>query len=83
MILNDNYRTFKTWDNERGKKHSIIVVAEGVMSAVELAEEIKKEMDLETRVSVLGHIQRGGSPTASDRVLASRLGAKQLNFIGR
>ncbi|WP_096189705.1 6-phosphofructokinase [Evansella halocellulosilytica] len=67
--------------HERGKKHSIIVVAEGVGSGVEIGKEIQNETKLETRVTVLGHIQRGGSPTASDRVLASRLGAKAVELL--
>lgn len=66
---------------ERGKKHSIIVVAEGVASGVEVGKEIKKLTDYDTRVSVLGHIQRGGSPTAFDRVLASRLGAYAVELL--
>lgn len=67
--------------NDRGKKHSIIVVAEGVGSGVEFAKEIEKATSLETRVSVLGHVQRGGSPTAFDRVLASRLGAYAVELL--
>lgn len=66
---------------ERGKKHSIIVLAEGVMSAAELAAILKDKYHLETRVSVLGHIQRGGSPTGFDRVLASRLGARAVELL--
>ncbi|MGG3887855.1 6-phosphofructokinase [Metabacillus fastidiosus] len=66
---------------ERGKKHSIIIVAEGVASGVDIAEEIEKATSLDTRVSVLGHIQRGGSPTAFDRVLASRLGAYAVELL--
>lgn len=66
---------------ERGKKHSIIIVAEGVMSAGELATLLKEKADIETRVSVLGHIQRGGSPTGRDRVLASQLGAKAVEVL--
>lgn len=65
----------------RGKKHSIIVVAEGVMSGVELAEKLREKIDSDVRVSVLGHIQRGGTPTASDRVLASRLGARAVELL--
>lgn len=65
----------------RGKKHSIIVVAEGAGSAVDIGNKIQKEAQLETRVTVLGHIQRGGSPTASDRVLASRLGARAVELL--
>lgn len=66
---------------ERGKKHSIIIVAEGVGSGFEFGERISKEMNMETRVTVLGHIQRGGSPTGSDRVLASRLAAKAVDLL--
>ncbi|MFD1927148.1 6-phosphofructokinase [Sporosarcina siberiensis] len=65
----------------RGKKHSIIVVAEGVMSANELADILKKEANIETRVSVLGHIQRGGSPSARDRVIASQYGARAVEVL--
>jgi 6-phosphofructokinase 1 len=67
--------------HERGKKHSIIILAEGVGSGVEYTQRIKEETNFETRVTVLGHTQRGGSPTASDRVLASRLGAKAVDLI--
>lgn len=66
---------------QRGKKHSIIVVAEGVGSGVEIGEQIKEMTGDETRVTVLGHIQRGGSPTALDRVLASRMGAKAVDLL--
>ncbi|MEH7354387.1 6-phosphofructokinase [Neobacillus drentensis] len=66
---------------ERGKKHSIIVVAEGVCSGVEFARQLQEATSFDTRVSVLGHIQRGGSPTAADRVLASRLGARAVELL--
>ncbi|AEP01694.1 MAG: 6-phosphofructokinase [Heyndrickxia faecalis] len=67
---------------QRGKRHSIIIVAEGVMSGNEFAEKLKKTGVIgDTRVSVLGHIQRGGSPTAFDRVLASRLGARAVELL--
>lgn len=65
----------------RGKKHCIIVVAEGVGSGFEIAKNIKEQTTFETRVTVLGHIQRGGSPTGLDRVLASRLGAKAVELL--
>lgn len=61
--------------HKRGKKHSIIVLAEAVGTGHEYAERLFNEAQIEPRVTVLGHIQRGGSPTAKDRVLASRLGA--------
>lgn len=67
--------------NERGKKHSIIIVAEGVASGMELAKQVKEVTNFDTRVSVLGHMQRGGSPTAFDRVLASRLGARAVELL--
>ncbi|MBA4541588.1 MULTISPECIES: 6-phosphofructokinase [Thermoactinomyces] len=67
--------------NERGKKHSIIIVAEGVGSGIEIGEKIKEITGCETRVTVLGHVQRGGSPTAFDRVLASRMGAKAVELL--
>ncbi len=66
---------------QRGKRHSIIVVAEGVMSGVKLAEQLKERIDTDVRVSVLGHIQRGGSPSATDRFLASRLGARAVELL--
>lgn len=65
----------------RSKKHSIIIVAEGVMSGGELAKLLKEKAGIETRVSVLGHIQRGGAPSAQDRVLASRLGAHAVEVL--
>lgn len=67
--------------SERGKKHSIIVIAEGVTSGVEFGKELKAATNADVRVSVLGHIQRGGSPTAADRVLASRLGAQAVELL--
>lgn len=67
--------------HERGKKHSIIIVAEGVTSGMEFAKQVKEVTNFDTRVSVLGHMQRGGSPTAFDRVLASRLGARAVELL--
>ncbi|KMJ60144.1 6-phosphofructokinase [Bacillus sp. LL01] len=66
---------------KRGKKHTIIVLAEGVSSGMDFAKLIEKETQLETRVSVLGHIQRGGTPTAFDRVLSSRLGGRAVELL--
>ena len=61
---------------ERGKRYSIIVVAEGAGSGVEIGKIISEKTEIDTRVSVLGHIQRGGSPTVEDRIKASMLGEK-------
>ncbi|MCG0278081.1 MAG: 6-phosphofructokinase [Thermanaeromonas sp.] len=66
---------------KRGKLHSIIVVAEGAGSALEVSKEIARRTALESRVTILGHIQRGGNPTAFDRILASRLGARAVELL--
>ena len=66
---------------KRGKRHSIIVLAEGVGSASDLEKELKKESGADLRVTVLGHVQRGGSPTVSDRILASRLGVRAVELL--
>ena len=58
----------------KGKRHNMIIVAEGVGRAVELAERIEKITGIETRVTILGYLQRGGSPTAVDRMHASVMG---------
>lgn len=58
----------------KGKVSWIVVVAEGKAKAQDIADTITKRTGLETRVAVLGHIQRGGRPTAIDRILAARLG---------
>lgn len=60
--------------NIRGKRSWIIIVAEGKAKASKIASEITKITNLETREVVLGHVQRGGSPTAFDRILAARYG---------
>src|SRR5690606_21458992 len=57
-----------------GKRHSIILVAEGAAKGEEVATKLTELSGMDARVTVLGHIQRGGTPTAQDRILASRLG---------
>ena len=59
---------------ERGKEQFIIVVAEGVGGTEELAKRIQAETGIESRATILGHVQRGGSPTVRDRVVASEMG---------
>jgi 6-phosphofructokinase 1 len=58
----------------RGKKHYLVIVAEGVGGAVEIAKYIEEKTDIITRATILGHIQRGGTPTLQDRVMGSRMG---------
>lgn len=59
---------------EHGKRHSIILVAEGAGKGDDIAKRLMDCNGIEARVTVLGHIQRGGTPTHNDRILASRLG---------
>lgn len=68
---------------KRGKTQSIIVVAEGAAKAEQIAEEISKRTKMECRTTILGHIQRGGSPTSYDRILASKLGAAAVECLIR
>ena len=65
----------------KGKMHNLVILAEGIGGAFELAEYVENITGIETRATVLGHIQRGGSPSASDRVLASRIGAKAVEVL--
>ncbi|MBQ5901682.1 MAG: 6-phosphofructokinase [Acutalibacteraceae bacterium] len=63
------------------KKHFIIVVAEGVGHVDELAKEIEAKCGIESRATVLGHVQRGGSPTVRDRVIASKMGHEAVQLL--
>lgn len=64
-----------------GKKHFIIIVAEGIGGVNEIAKEIEEKTGIETRATILGHVQRGGSPTIRDRVVASQMGYKAVDLI--
>jgi 6-phosphofructokinase 1 len=66
---------------QRGKLHSIILLAEGVGKPYDLAEQLERKTGAEVRVSVIGYLQRGGTPTANDRILASRLGARAVELL--
>jgi len=66
---------------DRGKKHCLIVLAEGVMGGSEFAEQLKEYGDFHTRVSILGHVARGGSPSVRDRVLASKFGGYAVELL--
>ena len=66
---------------KRGKLHSMIVVAEGAASGLEIGRKIKEITGADTKVTILGHIQRGGIPTAFDRMFAARLGAKAVDLL--
>lgn len=67
--------------HNRGKKHYIIIVAEGVGATPEMAKKIEEKTGVETRLTVLGYIQRGGAPTLRDRVMAGRMGRHAVELI--
>ena len=75
-VIDRMIRTQKT-----GKKHFIIIVAEGVGGVEEMAKRIEAETGVETRATVLGHVQRGGHPTVRDRVTASLMGYKAVELL--
>jgi 6-phosphofructokinase 1 len=64
-----------------GKKHYIIVNAEGVGDSAGMAKRIEAATGMETRATIIGHAQRGGSPTARDRVYATMMGAKAVDLL--
>ncbi|MCK9994939.1 MAG: 6-phosphofructokinase [Candidatus Krumholzibacteria bacterium] len=66
---------------QRGKQHAIIIVAEGAGKASYISYEIKERLQRGVRMVVLGHVQRGGSPSGYDRILASRLGHRATEML--
>lgn len=66
-----------------GKKHFIVIVAEGVGKVTELAKEIEEITGVETRATILGHVQRGGSPTLRDRLMASLMGHEAVKLLSQ
>ena len=75
-VIDRMKRTQKT-----GKRHFIIIVAEGIGGVEEMAKRIEAETGVETRATVLGHVQRGGHPTVRDRVTASLMGYKAVELL--
>jgi len=68
---------------KKGKSHFVIIVAEGIGNSEKIAVQIETLTDIETRVAILGHLQRGGSPTVTDRVTASRMGVEAVELLLR
>ena len=66
---------------KKGKKHHIVINAEGIGDSQAMAKRIEAETGMETRATILGHMQRGGSPTAKDRVYASMMGAYAVDLL--
>ncbi|MCL2343988.1 MAG: 6-phosphofructokinase, partial [Firmicutes bacterium] len=65
----------------RGRTHFTIIVAEGAASATDIADRIKEATGMETRVTILGHVQRGGRPLVYDRVMASNMGYQAVQIM--
>ena len=68
-------------NRKRGKKHNIIINAEGIGHSTSMARRIEAATGIETRATILGHMQRGGSPTCKDRVYASMMGAMAADLL--
>ena len=66
-----------------GKKHFIVIVAEGVGHAQEIADEIQARTGIDSRATILGHVQRGGSPTLRDRLTASAMGYQAVDLLDK
>ncbi|MBR7039307.1 MAG: 6-phosphofructokinase, partial [Oscillospiraceae bacterium] len=71
----------KTKNEKDGKHHFILVVAEGVGQTENIAREIQEMTGIESRATVLGHVQRGGSPTMRDRVVATEMGYHAVELL--
>ena len=67
--------------HQRGKQSSIVIVAEGAGKGYDVAAKIAAQTGYSTHVTVLGYIQRGGSPTATDNIIGSRMGGKAIDCI--
>jgi 6-phosphofructokinase 1 len=86
LVPEEQYEVYKICEKllqgkKRGKTHNIIMLAEGRESAVDLQKEILDHIGIESRITVLGYLQRGGTPTAIDRILASKMGAQAVNLL--
>ncbi len=78
--IEDIYKKVISGKN-RGKLHHIIVLAEGVGDAYEISKAIKSNTGIDTRVTILGYIQRGGTPTTFDRIMASEMGRRAIESL--
>ncbi|MBQ6714309.1 MAG: 6-phosphofructokinase [Clostridia bacterium] len=68
---------------QTGKKHFVVVVAEGVGGVEEMAKEIEERTGIESRATILGHVQRGGRPTVRDRVIATKLSNEAVHLLNQ
>ncbi len=67
--------------HESGRMHIIVIITEHICDVHEFAKEIEEKAGIETRAEVLGRIQRGGSPSARDRVLAAEMGVRAIDLL--
>lgn len=74
------YRKLRKLKTQK-KSHAIIIVSENLLDVAEFAKNIQEQTGFETKYEILGRLQRGGSPTAEDRILAARMGAKALELL--
>jgi len=82
-MTKDNVIKYLQGQRAEGKKHAIIIISEKVTDVHEFAHEIEAKCGFETRAEVLGHMQRGGCPSASDRILASRMGVFAVELLAQ
>lgn len=82
-ITKDAVIRYLQQQRKEGKRHAIVIISEKVTDVHEFAAEIENKCGFETRAEVLGHMQRGGTPTARDRILASRMGVYAVELIGQ
>lgn len=80
-ITRDEVIRFLQEQRRSGKKHAIVIISEKITDIESLAKEVEAKTGFEARAEKLGHMQRGGTPSASDRVLASRLGEYAIELI--
>jgi len=66
---------------KKGKLHDIVIVAEGVGNVAEIARDLEEKLSTEIRTVVLGHVQRGGTPSGFDRILAARMAYKAIEVL--
>lgn len=74
-------RICRVYGKDKGKRHAIIAITELICDVNELAKEIEDRVHHETRATILGHIQRGGTPCAFDRILGSRMGVYAIDLL--
>lgn len=68
---------------KRGKMHFVVVVSEGCEDSIEIAKTIQEKTGIDTRATIFGHVQRGGSPTVTDRVVATKMGVHAVELLSQ